>query len=163
MEPTQLPLRDIHPPPEISWWPPALGWWLLAALIPAIILFSLWLYKRLTRKTALKTGRKLLQEIKQDSRRDNNKKIKDISALIRRVAVTLDGRKACAGLTGNSWLEYLDRTLDAKNLRSAPFVEGIGRLLSDLPYRKEQPGDAELNQLTDLCESWLNAQRKRKR
>ncbi|TBR37316.1 DUF4381 domain-containing protein [Dyella terrae] len=26
-------LRDIHLPPEPSWWPPAPGWWMLAALV----------------------------------------------------------------------------------------------------------------------------------
>ena len=29
----QLQLRDIHLPPEPSWWPPAPGWWLLALLL----------------------------------------------------------------------------------------------------------------------------------
>ncbi|HVS24646.1 MAG TPA: DUF4381 family protein, partial [Gammaproteobacteria bacterium] len=28
---TQLPLRDIHLPGLISWWPPAPGWWIAAA------------------------------------------------------------------------------------------------------------------------------------
>ena len=29
----ELQLRDIHLPPEPSWWPPAPGWWLLAIVI----------------------------------------------------------------------------------------------------------------------------------
>lgn len=28
--PQKLALRDIHLPPDPSWWPPAPGWWLLA-------------------------------------------------------------------------------------------------------------------------------------
>lgn len=37
-------LRDIHPPPEPSWWPPAPGWWLLAllAVLGCIALAALW-------------------------------------------------------------------------------------------------------------------------
>lgn len=163
MEAQQLPLRDIHLPPEISWWPPAIGWWILAALIPAIILLGVWIYKRITRRTAFKDAKTLLSEIRLDNQRDNNEKIKELSSLLRRAAIALGKRNECAGLTGDNWLAYLDRTLDFKNDRSAPFTQGIGRLLSDLPYRKEPPAETELNQLIDLCESWLKAQKKRKR
>ena len=31
-------LRDVHLPPDPSWWPPAPGWWILAAVIAVIIL-----------------------------------------------------------------------------------------------------------------------------
>jgi len=30
---SQLPLRDIHLPGPVGWWPPAIGWWLVAALV----------------------------------------------------------------------------------------------------------------------------------
>ncbi|HPY40873.1 MAG TPA: DUF4381 domain-containing protein, partial [Thiolinea sp.] len=44
MNPTELPLRDIHLPPEISWWPLAWGWWALLALVVLILvmLFNWW-------------------------------------------------------------------------------------------------------------------------
>ena len=38
---SNIPLRDIHLPGDISWWPPAIGWWIVAALI---ILLGLGLY-----------------------------------------------------------------------------------------------------------------------
>ena len=65
MQPTQLPLKDIHLPDAISWWPPAIGWWLVAIFIPLLSFFLYWLYKRLTRKTAIKTAKKTLAMIKQ--------------------------------------------------------------------------------------------------
>ena len=34
MDPTQLPLRDLHLPETIGWWPLAPGWWFaIAALV----------------------------------------------------------------------------------------------------------------------------------
>ncbi len=159
MEPTQqLPLRDIHLPPAIGWWPPAIGWWLLA--ISILVLFALlyWLYKRLTRKTAVKSAKKLLVEIKQDTQNNNTKKLKELSMLIRRVAISTAKREECAGLTGQQWLEYLDRSV-----KGSPFSEGIGRQISNAPYRNVQPTDQEITQLANLCEAWLNAQGKKKK
>jgi hypothetical protein len=44
---TQGPkLRDIHLPPEPSWWPPAPGWWMLAVLLLALLFAGAWLWRR---------------------------------------------------------------------------------------------------------------------
>lgn len=39
-------LRDIHLPPQPSWWPPAPGWWVLAVLLLAVLLLCVWLWQR---------------------------------------------------------------------------------------------------------------------
>jgi cbb3-type cytochrome oxidase subunit 3 len=158
MESDKLPLRDIHLPEAIGWWPPAIGWWILAILIPLLIALVYWLYKRITRKTAIKAAKKLLLQIKYDQQRDNNQKLKDLSALIRRTAISTNVRNECAGLTGQQWLEFLDRSV-----LGSPFTEGTGRLLADAPYRNNQPTEQDITQLASLCEDWLNAQTKSKR
>ena len=158
MEPTQqLPLRDIHLPEAIGWWPPALGWWLLAILIPLLIALMFWLYKRITRKTAIKAAKKILLQIKQDQQSDNSQKLKELSALIRRVAISTTNREKCAGLTGQQWLEFLEQSV-----KGTPFTLGIGQLLANAPYQKSAPTEQDINQLTRLCEDWLKAQSKRK-
>jgi cbb3-type cytochrome oxidase subunit 3 len=158
MEPGKLPLRDIHLPEAISWWPPAPGWWLLATLIPLLLAIIFWLYRRITRKTAIKAAKKLLLQLKQDTQRDNSEKLKDLSALVRRVAISRSGRHECAGLTGEQWLQYLERSV-----KGNPFTQGIGKLLANAPYQKNPPTDTDISQLTRLCEDWLNAQNKRQR
>ena len=155
MQPTQLPLKDIHLPEAIGWWPPAIGWWLLAVLIPLSIALLYWIYKRLTRKTAIKTAKKNLADIKENPALDNNQKLRELSMLIRRVAISVNPRTEAASLTGRQWLAFLD-----SSVTGAPFSEGCGQLLVDAPYRNISPTEREISQLISLCEDWLNAQTK---
>jgi hypothetical protein len=153
----QLPLKDIHLPEAIGWWPPAIGWWLLAVLIPLLITFLYWLYKRLTRRTAIKTAKKNLAAIKENPALDNNKKLRELSVLMRRVAISINPRTEVASLIGRQWLAFLDKSLTA-----APFSEGCGQLLATAPYRNTSPSELEISQLISLCEDWLKAQTKHK-
>ena len=155
MPTTQLPLKDIHLPDAIGWWPPAIGWWLLAVLIPLLMVFLYWFYKRLTRKTAIKTAKKNLAAIKQYPALDNDKKLRELSMLIRRVAISINSRAEVASLTGRQWLEFLD-----KSVAGTPFSDGCGQLLATAPYRNSSPTEPEIAQLISLCEDWLNAQTK---
>jgi hypothetical protein len=153
MQPTELPLKDIHLPEAIGWFPPAPGWWLVLLLIPLIIWFLYWVYKRLTRKTALKTAKQLLVNIK-DSPMDNAQKLTELSAWLRRVAISVAPRAETASLTGQAWLAFLD-----SSLKDAPFSTGAGRCLADAPYRKSALSESEISQLISLCENWLKAQK----
>jgi hypothetical protein len=42
---SQLPLRDIHLPEPISWWPLAYGWWILLGVFGVAAVLG-WLYYR---------------------------------------------------------------------------------------------------------------------
>lgn len=154
MNPTELPLRDIHLPEAAGWWPPAIGWWLLMILVPAILFGCYLLFKRLTRKTAVKTARKLLLALKQDNDMDGRQKLNEISALLRRVAISVNPRSECASLTGSAWLEYLDRSLEEK-----PFSEGSGQILASAKYQKTLPDNLDFDDLIALCERWLKEQK----
>jgi hypothetical protein len=113
-----------------------------------------WCYKRLTRNTALKTAKTMLVTIK-NSTMDNTQKIAELSALLRRVAISVTPRSQTAGLIGQGWLDFLD-----SSLKDAPFTTGAGRCLVDAPYRHSAPSEVEISQLISLCEDWLNAQKK---
>jgi len=153
MEAPQLPLKDIHTPEFISWWPPAIGWLLLALLVILLIGGGIWLYKRLSRKTAIKTAKKLLLTLKQNTEIDNQQKLVELSKLMRRVAVSNLPRASVAGLTGRDWLLFLDNSV-----KGTPFSDGIGQLLADAPYRLTAPSGDQISQLICLCQDWLNAQ-----
>ena len=154
MEPNQLNLRDIHLPDPVGWWPPAIGWWLLAVLVPLLCVLIIWLYKRITRKTALKTAKKLLLKIKLDSSIDEMDKLIELSAVIRRVAISISPRTETASLTGQTWLEYLD-----SSVKGTPFTLGAGKVLANTHYQKSPATDLDIPALINVCEDWLIAQK----
>ena len=150
-----LPLRDIQLPDAVSWWPLAMGWWLLLLVMVVSILGGYWVYKKITRKTAVKSAQKILLAIKHTTSDDHLDTLKQLSACIRRVSISLDSRPQAASLIGEEWLSYLDQSMDGM-----PFTKGVGRYLSDAPYRREAPEELDIEALIDLCELWLKGQKK---
>jgi len=153
MAETELALRDIHLPEAISDWSLAIGWWLLLILIPLSCFLAYWLVKRITRKTAVKVAKKLLKNLKADDSQTAREKLEIISALLRRVAMSLNSRSDCAGLTGKAWLVYLD-SLWKENA----FSEGSGKILISGRFQKQQD-DFDIETLITVTERWLKAQK----
>jgi hypothetical protein len=157
MQPSQLTLRDIHLPETLGWWPPAIGWWLLVILIPLLCVLIIWLYRRITQKTAIKTAKKQLMAIKKDKTLDDSKKLIELSALVRRVVISISNRNETASLTGRNWLEYLDSTTN-----DSSFTTGAGRFLADAHFQKKPAADLDISSVISVCENWLNAQKSKK-
>lgn len=155
MEPNNLPLKDIHLPEPISWWPPAIGWWILAGVLILLMVLSYWLYTRITRRTAIKTAMKLLQKIQQDTSSSPEQILAELATLIRRVAISIFPREDVAGLTGKAWLKFLDETMGEPR-----FSEQAGSLLTNVRYRKENQ-QIDVEPLIILCEDWLKTLKKR--
>jgi hypothetical protein len=139
MDPSQL--RDIHVHMGHPWWPPAPGWWLLAAALVALGLL-LWRYDPRWRLyvplpvITLGTWRwEAAQGLRALRRRLEREPVKpaavDLSELLRRIAMARHGRAACAGLHGEAWLAWLtandpqgfDWTRDAQALLTAPYAQ----------------------------------------
>lgn len=150
-----LALRDIHLPEAIGWWPPALGWWLAALGIIFILVLTIWLYRRWRKQTPVKLARRELIMINQNTVGDDLRLLMELSALLRRVAISLHPRLDSASLTGDDWMAFLDRSL-----KDAPFSQGLGNLLKDAQYRATAPDNLDRAALLSLCERWLEAQRK---
>lgn len=160
-EPTKLPLRDIHLPEPVSWWPPAPGWWLLAGLILLCVLAA-WLWRRYRRRQRLAATTLALQELAaiEAAYRDGleaAETVRRLSVLMRRLSISLFPRAEAAGLTGGEWLAFLDRPLERPD-----FSEGAGRVLNEGPYRPDVARD-EVEPLLDLCREWIRAAGRRSR
>jgi hypothetical protein len=151
-----LPLRDIHLPEPVSWWPPAPGWWLLL-IAAAVVIAGLMLFRSIRKGRLLK--RTVVAELntvreRYQANHDPVELVKALSTLMRRASISFYPRDKAASLTGNEWLKYLDSTAERKD-----FEHGSGRILATAPYLPAgSPIDIDLEDLLSLCDSWLHIQ-----
>jgi len=134
MDPEQIPLRDLHLPEAIGWWPLAPGWWLVIVVTVAGLGYLLRLYWRrhargAARRHALRQLNALTADFEQHH--DAIEFSSHLSELLRRTMLAYAPRKEVAGLTGDAWLEWLDRDLEQPRFQS-----DTGRKLLELPYRR---------------------------
>jgi hypothetical protein len=146
MDPTQLPLRDLHLPDPVGWWPLALGWWVL------IVLFAVglgWLLYRAWRTHQFNAPRRYAMrclvaiEAEYLSHRDPSRLGRQVSELLRRGMLAYAPRHEVAGLTGDAWLQWLDQDLPVPYFHT----EG-GKSLLQLPYR--DPASYSMSDVSDI-------------
>ena len=89
-------LRDIQGLDEISWWPLATGWWLLALLVIVLLFALVSLLRNLRRYPAGSWRRhawKQLRTLKREADRMSSQEIAgELSELLRRIAIARLGR-----------------------------------------------------------------------
>ncbi len=150
MEPQSIPLKDIHLPAAVSWWPIASGWWLLILLSCTALL--IWYFRSTIRAWfAPSVGTialKQLDAISTNNHLSSQQKVQRISQLLRQSAISVRDRDQVAGLSGDQWLEFLDGENPQR-----PFSKGEGRVLIDAPYRPE--GAVNIDALIELTRDWL--------
>ena len=144
-------LRDIHLPDPVSWWPPAPGWWLVAALALVLAAAGVWWARRAwARRRRWRRVSAALDAMLADYRRtgDGAALAAGISVLLKRVALAGWPRQEVAGLAGPAWLAFLDRTGGGGG-----FAGGAGRVLADAAYGAPAPVDGEA--LAALARRWI--------
>jgi len=157
MNPTdysQLPLRDIHLPAAIGWWPLAPGWWIVLGIVVAGLAFAGWRYHRAFReRAALRSLKAVARTLAEGG--SPAACVQRISMILRRFAMSVAGGRPVAGLTGDAWLEFLDSRWSRDE-----FSGGIGRVLVYGPYAPpERVSAADVSALNQLCLDWVRAQR----
>lgn len=141
-------LRDIHLPPEPSWWPPAPGWWLLAALALLALAGFAWAWRR--RRRARHRQRLVLDELDRLIRThreggDRVAMLGGLHQLLRRVARAHDA--AAVRLRGEAWRQVLARVpVDAATLDQL-------QRLDQLIYQPPRGGDED--ELVEAARRWL--------
>lgn len=150
----ELPLRDIHLPESVSWWPPAPGWWLLMALFILLMVTGLWLYRRHRNPGIRKLAMRELDRIRRIDahNQDPLETLQECSKLLRRVAMSMTGRQQSASLIGDAWRSRLHQLSDYR------FSDSFINTLVDAPYQPHTSIDSRA--MLDECQQWLNKLRK---
>jgi hypothetical protein len=150
-----LPLRDIHLPDAVSWWPPAPGWWLLVVLglLLLFALYRLWCYLRRPRldKIAVAEVERLLAD---PAVVENPLDLlRRISALLRRIGISYLSREAGAGITGHEWYAFLNRLTERAGF-SEPSIE----MLCNAPYQSAPAVETDaVDRLCTELRAWARA------
>ncbi|WP_281646202.1 DUF4381 domain-containing protein [Parendozoicomonas sp. Alg238-R29] len=128
------PLDSLEPnilPDPIGFWPPAIGWWVLALLIVLVITgtgiaFWRWYKRNAYRREALKK----LDAIQQgfEHHQDQLKLVKQYNHLLKAVALSAFPREQVAALNSAAWLKFLDKNLK----QSTTFRKGAGKALGQV-------------------------------
>jgi hypothetical protein len=136
MDESALPLRDLHLPDAVGWWPLAPGWWVVLAIVVAALGYGAWRqYKRWRFNAPRRYALRELARFEAEYLEHRNPVTlsKQLSQLLRRGMLAYAPRDEVAGLTGEEWLAWLDEGMPLPYFHT----EG-GKSLLNLPYRDPQ-------------------------
>jgi len=149
-------LHDIHLPGPISWWPPAPGWWALAAIVIAGSAFMLIFEIRRRRSLKYRALRELGQLKKnRASQLPVQELASELCILIRRVVLNTKMGRRYASAHGDDWSGFL---------AAAPngMPEELARFIASAPYvandtGAEPTGEPKPNPeaLVGAAENWI--------
>ena len=154
------PLRDIRGIDPAPWWPPAPGWWLiLFGILLSAMLVWWWLQQRRLYPLGRwqKDARRRLLQLKRQLQSAPTKEVAgELSELLRRIAIARCGRTKTAALTGDDWLDWLQ-----KNDQSGFNWQENGQLLLQLPYAPPglETNRAAVGRLIDAAISWVSEEK----
>lgn len=146
-EPAELAqLKDIHLPPDITWWPLAPGWYLLGAAVLLAVLILISVHRK--RKVNARPKKQALVLLQACALQNNTQDVcAQISEILRRVALVYFPREKVAGLHGQAWIEFLNNTGKKTNFTA------VQALLLEAPFNKQV--QADLTPLINTAKRWI--------
>lgn len=137
-------LRDLALAPEIPFWPPAPGWWIVAAASLSMLAILVAVAVRRHRRNAYRReALRLLEGVE----------AAQLSALLKRAALGCWPRTEVAALSGAAWLAFLDRTG-----RMSAFVAGPGHCIEAMAFGAEMPA-SDVEAARSVARAWLRRHR----
>jgi len=137
-------LHDIVLPPAVPWWPPALGWYVLFALILIIAAVLGWRIWRRWHANAYRRAALLELATLHDARA--------IAELLRRTALAVVSRRIVAAKTGAAWIDWIA-------MHSSAVMSPEVRELLTLGVYGRQAMDRDVDVLRDFAARWIAGHR----
>ncbi len=143
LQEADLSAASLYEPPPIPFkfetigWPILAGVLLLALLITAIVLIRKHIKNRYRREA--------LHELESI----NDKAVSPIFVILKRVAIRVFGREKAGPLTGQEWLQFLEKT--GKNVQLLPFEKELNGAI----YKDESVGDDVKKKLLFNAKKWI--------
>lgn len=137
-------LHDLVIPPSIPWWPLALGWYLILALLGLLMGWLIWRNWKNWRASAYR--REALRQLS---------KLQDapaIAELLRCTALAIVPRSEIAAKTGSAWADWLDSKC------SGDMPLEVHQLLSVDVYNRAGKGQ-DVSQLHGYAARWISQHR----
>jgi hypothetical protein len=125
-------LRDIRLPADISWWPLAPGWWVMAVLLLGLMVIAGLVIRRHRQAGRYRREASTLLAEAYDQWSDDQKSDQYLiraSRLIRQTAVHVCGRQSVSSVTGDMWMNELD------GMSTRPVPESLRYALTHLAYQ----------------------------
>lgn len=128
-DPQSLPLRDIHLPPPVPWWPLAPGWWVLAGSVLVAIALAWWAWRRHAGRRLRRAALAEVDAIEAQFARDGETHACAcaFSRLAHRMTLAARGPRAAAA-TGTDWIAALEAAA------ATPLPDALRELLTRAPY-----------------------------
>ncbi len=143
-------LQPLRQPEPIGWWPPAPGWWILGALLAALLAFALYrLWRRHRRNAYRRQALRQLAALRQSAAGDAEF-VTALNALLKSTALAAYPRRDIAAEHGMRWCSFLNDSLEPAQHFSAAFAEAA--------YNGGR-GVTDREQLAHSAECWIKQHR----
>lgn len=151
-------LQNLHPivmPPEVSLWPPAPGWYVLALVALLIIArFTIGAVFRWKASWYRREGGRQLEALRRKIAGGDRDVLPEIPILLKAAALCAYPRERVAGLDGEPWRSFLNETAN-----SELFSAEQGQLLQNVscwpPALLQEISDEEIDRLLLSAKHWL--------
>lgn len=152
-------LHEVLLPDPVSWMPQTTGWYVVLGLV--LLVAAYWVCRWVRRYRANRYRRSALAALKvieQELQRPDKRAgaLAEIPLLVKWTALSAYPRRDVAGLSGEKWLGFLDKTMGGKD-----FTQGKGQVLAELAYapasRISRLPDETICGLLQLVRQWIGA------